>query len=181
MFYRADKSAKPIKIQAYDNMSEKILISACLLGEPVRYNGSGLFLESTLLSEWKTAGILVPLCPEVAGGFQTPRPPAEIKAGQQGIDVLEGNGSIYENTGRDVTEQFRLGADLAVKTALEAGCRFALLTDGSPSCGSSFIYSGHHDGKTRSGIGVVTAALRHHGVEVFAQHQIHELAEQLRR
>lgn len=159
---------------------EKILISACLLGEPVRYNGSGLHLEHRLLAEWQAAGILVPLCPEVSAGFPTPRPPAEIEEGRLGTDVLEGQGGIFDINGRDVTEQFRLGASLAVKTAREAGCRFALLTDGSPSCGSTLIYSGNHDGQKRSGMGVVAADLRKNGVEVYAQHQIQELAERLR-
>ncbi|GHB25253.1 hypothetical protein GCM10007094_11670 [Pseudovibrio japonicus] len=161
-------------------MPEKILISACLLGEPVRYNGSGLNLQSSLLAEWQGAGILVPLCPEVAAGFPTPRPPAEIEEAHVGTDVLEGKGRIFENTGGDVTEQFCLGASIAVKTAAEAGCRFALLTDGSPSCGSTFIYSGNHDGKNRPGMGVVAADLRKNGIEVFAQHQIQQLAERLR-
>ncbi|WP_057462971.1 DUF523 domain-containing protein [Pseudovibrio sp. POLY-S9] len=161
-------------------MTTKILISACLLGEPVRYNGSGLPLESSILTGWKEAGILVPLCPEVAAGFPTPRPPAEIEENRLGTDVLEGHGGIFEDNGRDVTSQFRLGASITVQTALETGCRFALLTDGSPSCGSTFIYSGHHDGQTRSGMGVVAADLRRNGVEVFAQHQIRELAARLR-
>ncbi len=161
-------------------MPDKILISACLLGEPVRYNGSGLNLQSSILAEWQEAGVLVPLCPEVAAGFPTPRPPAEIEEGRLGTDVLAGKGRIIEDTGQDVTEQFCLGASLAVKTALDAGCRFALLTDGSPSCGSTFIYSGNHDGQKRPGMGVVAADLRKNGIEVYAQHQIQELAERLR-
>ena len=62
-------------------------------------------------------------------------------------------------------------------TALKFDCRYALLTDGSPSCGSTFIYSGNHDGKRSEGMGVVTAALQQAGVKVFAQHQIRILNE----
>ncbi|KZL20484.1 hypothetical protein PsAD2_01415 [Pseudovibrio axinellae] len=158
----------------------KILISACLLGRPVRYNGSSLSVESSLVSDWRNSGMLVPLCPEIAAGFPTPRPPAEIEHGKLGPDVLSGEASIFENNGRDVSEQFVLGASLAVKTAHETGCRFALLADGSPSCGTTFVYSGHHDGKTRDGLGVVTAALLEHGIEVYSQHRIQELASRLR-
>ncbi len=161
-------------------MPEKILISACLLGVPVRYNGSGLPFESSILADWKEAGILVPLCPEVAAGFHTPRPPVEIEKNRSGTDVLEGHGRIFEDNGRDVTRLLCLGASIAVQTAIKAGCRFALLTDGSPSCGSTFIYSGNHDGQTCSGLGVVAADLRKNGIEVYAQHHIRALAARLR-
>jgi len=160
-------------------MLKKILISACLLGQPVRYNGRGLLLEDEVLDRWRAARMLVPLCPEIAAGFPVPRPPAEIQPFKNGLDVMAGSARVVENTGRDVTESFVLGTQIAVKLALTNGCRFALLADGSPSCGSSFIYSGNHDGETRSGIGAVTAALQEQGVEVFAEHQIMDLAGRL--
>lgn len=161
-------------------MPNKILISACLLGQPVRYNGKGLSLESDILKVWEASGMLVPLCPEVAAGFPTPRPPAEIEIGKTGIDVEQGQAKIFEDTGLDVTDIFVQGAQIAVKTARDQGCKFALLTDGSPSCGSSFIYSGNHDGQKRDGIGIVTAVLQKAGVEVFAQHEIRKLAARLK-
>lgn len=157
-------------------MTAKILISACLLGQPVRYNGRGLLLENEILTAWQDAGTLVPLCPEVAAGFPTPRPPAEIEPGKSGQDVLAGLAKIHEDNGLDVTNTFVTGAEIAVQTAREHRCGFALLTDGSPSCGSTFIYGGEHNGVRKVGMGVVTAALQAEGVEVFAQHQIRELA-----
>ncbi|HAT85390.1 MAG TPA: DUF523 domain-containing protein, partial [Rhizobiales bacterium] len=160
-------------------MSQKILISACLLGQPVRYNGRGLSLESQLLDLWKEKGLLVPICPEVEGGLPTPRPPAEIEPNMAGTDVLDHGARVKDVTGADVTDGFVAGARIAVRAALDAGCRFAILTDGSPSCGSVRIYSGRHDGEKREGIGVVTAALRQAGIEVFAQHQLKELALRL--
>ena len=67
---------------------EKILISRCLLGHKVRYDGgaSGPFDQ---LAAWQAEGRVVAICPEVAGGLPTPRPPAEIPGGQ-GVDVWEG-------------------------------------------------------------------------------------------
>ena len=153
----------------------RILVSACLLGQPVRYNGRALTLESDILSRWVDDGLVVSLCPEVAAGFPTPRPPAEIQSGMIGADVIAGKGRIIEDTGRDVTDVFLMGARIAVDTARKHGCRYALLTDGSPSCGSTFIYGGNHDGKTRSGSGVVATALTEAGIAVFAQHQIRHL------
>jgi len=154
---------------------EKILVSACLLGSPVRYNGSDRLVENSLLTLWRKQGRIVPLCPEVAAGFPTPRPPAEIEPGLLGDDVLAGRARIFDQTGADVTSPFRLGAE----TALSQGCRFALLTDGSPSCGTSSVYSGHFDGVAREGAGVVAALLSQNGITVFSENQIGQLAEAL--
>ena len=160
-------------------MNNRILVSACLLGRPVRYNGRAFTIENSILQRWQSGGLVVPLCPEVAAGFPTPRPPAEIEAGFDGEDVLANRAHIFEDNGADVTSGFITGATIAVETATKYQCRFALLTDGSPSCGSSFIYSGRHDGMKRQGMGAVTAALRRAGVRVFAQHQIKQLQYQL--
>src|SRR5688572_6402988 len=56
----------------------KVLVSACLLGERVRYNGADARCPSDVLERWAREGRLVPFCPEVAGGLPVPRPAAEI-------------------------------------------------------------------------------------------------------
>lgn len=161
-------------------MEPKILVSACLLGRPVRYDGKGLFPETDLISEWDSLGWLVPLCPEMAAGFPTPRPPAEIEPNARSSGVLEGRARIFEDTGRDVTEAFLRGAEIAVQTAHQYNCKYALLTDGSPSCGSTFIYSGSFDGTKLPGTGVVTEALKMQGIEVFSLQTVEDLAARLR-
>ena len=158
---------------------DRILISACLLGRPVRYNGTGKRLHDGLVDRWAAEGRLVPVCPEVMAGFPTPRSPAEIESGLTGRDVLDGRARVYENTGRDVTDMIRKGADAALRTARDSGCRFALLTDASPSCGSGVIHDGTFSGRTVPGLGVVTALLRQHGLQVFAERQIADLARAL--
>ena len=160
-------------------MEAKILVSACLLGQPVRYNGRALSLESELLERWKAQDRVVPLCPEVAAGLATPRPPAEIEPSGSGAAVADGTARIFDVDGGDVTEAFLSGARIALDTARAHGCGYALLTDGSPSCGSGFIYSGHHDGIRRKGQGVTATVLSQAGIRVFAQHQIRELGEAL--
>lgn len=60
---------------------QNILISACLLGNPVRYNGTDLLLDHPLLKQWHKEGKLISICPEVAGGLPAPRPPAEVVNG----------------------------------------------------------------------------------------------------
>lgn len=163
---------------------EKILISACLLGRPVRYNGSDKASGAAdILNLWQEEGRLVPVCPEVAVGFPTPRPPAEIKSKDElnvdhidGQDVIDGTATVVEETGGDVSELYIKAAHDTVALAKKHGCRHAVLTDGSPSCGSSFIYDGTFSGERISGIGTTTAALRKDGVTVWAETQIRELA-----
>lgn len=158
---------------------EKIFVSACIIGRPVRFNETDNLVEHPLMDKWRNEGRLVPLCPEVAAGFPTPRAPAEIEPGSLGSEVLDGKARVYEDNGTDVSEQFILGAELALETAKKAGCRFALLTDGSPSCGSTYQYSGKFDMTTRKGDGVVAALLSKNGIRVFAESQIEELAAEL--
>ena len=160
---------------------ERILISACLLGRPVRYDGKGKELRHDLIARWQAEGRLVPVCPEVMAGFPTPRPPAEIEDGKSGPDVLRGEARIRESGGRDVTEAFLEGARAALETAREQGCRFALLTDGSPSCGATFIHDGSFAGRRKPGLGVVTALLRDSGVSVFPESEIEVLGRRLDR
>jgi len=134
---------------------DRILISACLLGRPVRYDGRGKALTHDALERWKTEDRLVPVCPEIMAGFATPRPPAEIEPGAGGSAVLDGRARVFEKTGRDVTALYLNGADATLEIARQNRCRFALMTDGSPSCGSGFV----HGGRGRRG-GAVAAARR---------------------
>ncbi|GAN53766.1 DUF523 domain-containing protein [Tanticharoenia sakaeratensis] len=157
----------------------RILVSACLLGRPVRYNGSAKTLAHDLLARWQTEERIVPTCPELEAGFSTPRPPAEIQNAQSGDDVLSGQAHVVEDTGRNVTALYERGARSALATALQHGCRFALLTDGSPSCGSRFIYDGAFAGRRHHGQGVTAALLRQHGIAVFAESEIERLRDLL--
>lgn len=160
-------------------MSGKILIGACLAGHPVRYNGSAKPLAHQLVNKWRGEGRLVTVCPELMAGFSVPRLPAEIAAGGDGESVLSGKGRVIEETGGDVTEQFVAGARAALAVAQANDCRFALLIDGSPSCGSRTIYDGKFIGQKHSGAGVTATLLRDHGIEVFADTEIEDLGIRL--
>ncbi|MCB1397664.1 MAG: DUF523 domain-containing protein, partial [Rhodobacteraceae bacterium] len=140
------------------------------------YDGRGKPLGDARLAAWQAQGRIVALCPEVAGRLPTPRPPAEIEPGATALDVLEGRARILTATGADVTAPFLAGARIALHTAQAQHCRFALLMDGSPSCGSLQVYSGHHDGTRQPGQGVTAALLVRHGITVFAPSQIDALA-----
>lgn len=121
----------------------KILISACLLGRPVRYNGSAKTVQHPALAVWQQAGQLVVICPEVAAGFITPRPPAEITHGQSGSDVLAHTARVQDTTRADVTAQFLTGARAALTLAQDHNCQFAILTDAAPPVAAAIFMTGH--------------------------------------
>jgi hypothetical protein len=62
-----------------------VLVSACLLGEPVRYDGSAAPIEAEAMDRWREKAQLVPFCPEIAAGMPVPRNPAEIR-GRRSLD-----------------------------------------------------------------------------------------------
>ncbi|EMG7880740.1 DUF523 domain-containing protein [Enterobacter hormaechei] len=155
-------------------MINKILVSACLMGLKVRYNGKEKAQMTHQLARWQQELRLVIHCPELAAGLPVPRPPAEIMSAE-GKDVMRGQARIIENTGTDVTGHYQLAAWLALRAAQEAGCTAALLTDGSPTCGTQFIYNGSFSNQRKSGMGVAASLLSEHGIAVFSETQFAEL------
>jgi uncharacterized protein YbbK (DUF523 family) len=157
----------------------RVLVSGCINGPAIRYNRTNVQVVSPIWDRWVQEGRLVPFCGEIAAGFAVPRPPAEI-ATSDSAGVLSGTGTVLEDTGNDVTDMFVRGAELAVVEALEHGCVAAVLTDGSPSCGSTYQYDGSFQGGTRDGTGVVAQLLIDSGIRVFPETQL-ELADQFIR
>ena len=149
---------------------QKILVSACLLGHAVRYDG-GAHGPFPALSRWQQQGRLLALCPEVAGGLPTPRAPAEILGGQ-GAQVLDGHIALYDVQGVDVSQAFIAGARLAERLVREHGIQIAILKARSPSCGNQQTYDGSFSGQLVAGEGVTAAALRRLGVQVFNEQQL---------
>lgn len=160
---------------------DKVLVSASFLGRPVRYDGNAKTLHDSLLDRWTREGRIIPVCPELLADLPTRRPPAEIAHEEGGAAVSRGTASIIEAGGEDVTATYVAGARAALELAVKEGCRVALLTDGSPSCGSSFIYDGSFTGRRHAGEGVAAALLGEHGVQVFSPNQISDIAALLDR
>jgi len=149
----------------------RVLVSACLLGERVRYHGGDARLASSILDRWADEGRLVPFCPEVAGGLEVPRPPAEVVGGD-GVAVLAGEARVVTAGGVDLTDRFVSGADLALRSARDRGVRLAVLVEGSPSCGSRWIHDGTFSGPRQAGAGVTSARLEEHGIRVFGEDRL---------
>ena len=135
---------------------EKLLISACLTGENCKYDGGNNALPPETLAALRARYELVPVCPERLGGLPTPRVPSERQGGR-----------VVSRTGEDVTAAFRRGAEEALRSARENGCRRALLKANSPSCGSGTIYDGSFSGTLTGGYGVAAELLIYEKIEVF--------------
>lgn len=145
----------------------KILISACLLGEKVRYDGRDNLLDHPMIKRWQAEGRLVPVCPESQGGLPTPRPPAET---QSRFPIL-----VTTRDGEDVTPQFLRGAEKTLELARQHNCCCALMKARSPSCGNREIYDGSFSGQLINAPGIAAEELIRNGIPVFNEHQMDEL------
>lgn len=143
-----------------------LVVSACLAGMKVRYNGTDCLED--VIGDMVRSGKAVTVCPEILGGFQTPREPAEIQGGT-GEDVLDGTARVVDRSGADVTEQYIAGAIETLGICQKMGATEIVLKENSPSCGSSMIYNGDFSGEKIPGEGVTTALLKRNGIKVWSE------------
>ena len=139
----------------------RVLISACLLGVCCRYDGASKAYPG--IEQLARQHTLVPVCPEQLGGLPTPRLPAE----RRGDRVVTRSG--------DVTEQYRRGAEEALKLCKLLGCEAAVLKERSPSCGRGAVYDGTFTGTLTPGDGVTAELLAAHGIPVYGESRIEDL------
>ena len=139
----------------------KIMVSACLLGDNVKYNGGNN--KNDVLIDFLRDYEIVKICPEVMGGLSTPRIPSEIK-----------ENSVYNKEKIDVTDKYRLGAYNALEVAKREGIHVAILKERSPSCGSTYIYDGTFSGTIINGEGITTKLLRENGIIVLNENNYQE-------
>jgi len=138
---------------------EKLLVSACLLGVPCRYDGKSVPCEA-VIGLMKDC-FLVPVCPEILGGLPTTRTPAE-RVGEQ----------VIARDGRDVTAEYQRGAQQALYLAQLYGCKRAILKSKSPSCGCGQIYDGTFSGRLTEGIGLTAQLLAENGLDVQTEQEL---------
>ena len=136
--------------------SSPILVSACLLGVPCRYDGTGFADERVLALAKKYH--LIPVCPEQLGGLPTPRPPAERH-----------DTRVLTRDERDLTAAFARGAEETLRLSRLFHCRIAILKANSPSCGSGQIYDGCFCGRLIPGDGMTAALLKQDGVTILSE------------
>ncbi|MCY8981580.1 DUF523 domain-containing protein [Bacillus halotolerans] len=149
-----------------------ILVSSCLGGIECRYNGSHAASEKIRKLIEENQAVMA--CPELLGGFSTPREPAEIIGGT-GEDVLSGAAKIITSSGEDVTDLYMKGAAQTLAYAKEINASAVILKENSPSCGSNFIYNGSVSGKKIAGNGVTAALLKQAGYRVISENQLDDI------
>ena len=138
---------------------EKILVSACLLGENCRYKGDNQKNDKVLALSKKYQ--IIPICPEQMGGLATPRNPAE-RVGNK----------VISSAGDDVTKEYLSGAEKALEIAKQNDVKFCVLKANSPSCGKDVIYDGTFSGTKTKGNGVTTELLLKNGYKVLTENDL---------
>lgn len=143
----------------------KIFISACLVGENVKYDGGHNDIRSeSFIKRLLKEDRLVSLCPEVEGGLPTPRVPVEII-----------NGKAINQIGEDKTIFFQKGAQKALELCKKHDIKYAILKFRSPSCGSNQIYDGTFSHTLIDGDGFCAKLLKENGVKVFSEKNLEAL------
>ncbi len=141
-----------------------VMVSACLLGLPTRYDGKSKPCKDAFEYIKKNGMVVVPFCPEQLGGLPTPRPPAEIQDGQG----WTGNERILNKYGEDVTEKFIKGAEVSLMIAEIVKPALVILKDKSPSCGLRKVYDGSFENKLVDGMGITAFRLKKLGYKLLA-------------
>ncbi len=147
-------------------MAKLILVSACLAGIHCRYDGKHSANE-TIIRLIKR-GLAIPVCPEVLGGLETPRPCCEM--------IKEGDTTrIITNKGMDVTAAFEKGAQKSLALAKLLEVETVVLQSRSPSCGLGQVYDGTFAGRLIPGNGLTADLLLKNGIGVIRDDAIEGL------
>jgi uncharacterized protein YbbK (DUF523 family) len=150
---------------------EKLLISACLLGENVKYDGGNNLIED--IDKLAIYFDFVPVCPEVMGGMTIPRLPCEITS----FKPLK----IENEYGINNADHFIDGARQTLLIAQQNNIKYALLKANSPSCGNNHIYDGTFSKKLIKQAGVSAKFLQDHNVKVFNEKEISQLINEIKQ
>ena len=159
---------------------ERILVSACLTGAKVRYDGADNYCDNIIFNKWIAEGRIVTVCPEVASGCSVPRPPVEVSGADGGAGVFKGTAKILTKDKVDISDMFITGAEIALNLAIRENIKIAVLKSRSPSCGSLKIYDGSFSNTIVDGDGVTVSLLRQNKIEVYTEKEISLAVEKLR-
>jgi uncharacterized protein YbbK (DUF523 family)/uncharacterized protein YbgA (DUF1722 family) len=133
----------------------KLGVSACLLGQPVRYDG-GHKRHAFLVDLLGRHVTWVPVCPEVEAGMGVPRPALRLIEGGSG-----GTRLVVAATGEDQTGRMEAWARGRLDLLAADGLHGYVLKERSPSCGAEGVEVRGADGEvSRHGAGVFAEALR---------------------
>ena len=140
----------------------KIGVSACLLGNKVRYDGRAKGCAEVMKALYDHEVYL--LCPEVMGGLPVPRIPSEV----QGARVVNAKGT-------EVTEEYTSGSRVCLSIVKKKKLDAVILKAKSPACGSHEIYDGTFTHTLINGMGVFAKMCKAEGIRIFDETEIEEL------
>ena len=146
----------------------KIGVSSCLLGNKCNFDGNDLLSAFVKKLSENIQIEFVPFCPEDSV-FGTPRPNLRIVNGE-GADVLDGRATVVDQNNLDVTQKQIQAAHNFLFKLQSQSIKYAILMDGSPSCGSHILLSEENwpRGGFKRGSGVATALLQRNNITVFS-------------
>ena len=156
------------KEETFKTSGKTILVSACLLGLPTRYDGKAKRSQDVLDYLQREKLTPIPVCPEQLAGMTTPRDKTFFQSGD-GRAVLAGNGEAVSENGRSMNAIFCRGAKMTLEIARLSGSDRALLKEGSPSCGVHRIYLGEDK---VAGVGIASALLLSSGLDVISEEDL---------
>jgi uncharacterized protein YbgA (DUF1722 family)/uncharacterized protein YbbK (DUF523 family) len=136
----------------------RIGISACLLGDPVRFD-AGHKRDGFLVETFGPYVEWIKVCPEVEAGFGTPRDPMRLVAGASGSRTGDGVRLIVIKTGEDVTTTLRDYSLARADELAAANLSGYILKKDSPSCGMARVKVYRGGVAERTGRGLFADAL----------------------
>ena len=132
----------------------RVGISACLVGEAVRYDGGDKFHE--IIHRFIVPHVeLIPICPEREAGLGIPRPPIELTQMDRGVS-LRG----VSDPGFDPTDAILQVARSVIEDELQLDGY--IFKSRSPSCGVHHVPVRVYGGLEKTGRGVFAEAILHH-------------------
>lgn len=138
---------------------EKIVVSACLLGENCKYSGGNNYCQR--VADFVEGKEVIRVCPEVAAGMGIPRTPIEI------VD-----GVVTDRDGNNVDGILRTAVAEILKGLAGEQIACAVLKSRSPTCGVKQVYDGSFSGVLREGSGILAQALKAAGYQVIDSEDI---------
>ena len=140
---------------------EKVIVSACLLGENCKYNGGNNY--DPRVEAFCRGREVIPVCPEVLAGLGIPRITIEIK-----------DGVVTRRDGLVVDAAIRQAVAQILEQIRDEDIVCAVLKARSPTCGVHQVYDGTFSGTLVSGAGVLAQALKDAGYVVLDNEELEE-------
>lgn len=138
-----------------------LLVSSCLLGNNVRYDGKNCKIDNIDLLENNFT--IIPICPEI-DVLGCPRNSIEIK-----------NNEVIDKDNNNYTTLIKKKIASIINLCKENDVKYALLKEKSPTCGSHFIYNGTFSRKLIQGSGLLVSELKKLHIQIFNEDEVLKL------